>query len=189
MLLGMRNHIAIVYVVYLAMSALLYAPSVDNSFRDEDFAHLRYSSEKASLSEVIKPTQFFASDRPGALSLFYLEYRIFKLNSEWYLLFNYLLHILISLLAWRVFLALGLGQVAAALGASLFVLGYGHYGKVVIDGDRRIDGGKNDQSQIAFVQGIGQQHELAHKTDKGRYSCQSKHADCQGKGHERCSFV
>jgi hypothetical protein len=125
----MRKNIAIVYVIYLAISAVIYTASFDNLFRDEDFAHLLNSSRKASLLEVIKPTSLFASERPGALSLFYLEYQLFRLNSAMYLLFNYLLHVLVSLLAWRIFLDLGIGRMAAAIGASLFVLGYGHYGK------------------------------------------------------------
>lgn len=125
----MRNKIAIVYVIYLAISTAIYAPLFDNLFRDEDFAHLLNSSRKTSLSEVIKPTSLFASERPGALSFFYLEFQLFKLNSAAYLVFNYLLHVMISLLAWRAFLDLGMDRKAAVLGASLFVLGYGHYGK------------------------------------------------------------
>ncbi len=128
----MRNKIAIVYVIYLAISTAIYAPLFDNLFRDEDFAHLLNSSRKASLSEVIKPTPLFASERPGALSFFYLEYQLFKLNSAAYLVFNFLLHVMISLLAWRAFLDLGMDREAAVLGALLFVLGYGHYGKQLI---------------------------------------------------------
>lgn len=128
----MKNRLAIIYAIYLSISVVIYGAGMDNLFRDEDFAHLHFSHERTSLVDAVKPSSLYASDRPGALSLFYLEYRLFGFNNTLYLLFNYLVHVMISLVAWRVLLDLGVRRTAAVLGASLFVLGYGHYGKQIM---------------------------------------------------------
>jgi len=81
---------------------------------------------------VFAPIYRFAFFRPGAIALFQAEYTIFGVHPAPYLIVNYLLHVAVALAGWRVLRRLELGEWAAALGAGLFLVGFGHYGKTVM---------------------------------------------------------
>ncbi len=120
------------YLFYLGLSLALFLPSFDNSFRGDDFVFLRHVTEGTPLSIIFRPSAGFAFYRPGAIALFYMEHMLFGSSGGLYLLFNYLLHVAISLLAIRVFVALGFTKLSALFAAGLFAIGLGHYGKQVM---------------------------------------------------------
>jgi hypothetical protein len=64
--------------------------------------------------------------------MFQLEYFVFGMNSAPYLIVNYLLHLGVALAGLRVLRRLDIGEWAATIGAGLFLVGFGHYGKTVI---------------------------------------------------------
>jgi hypothetical protein len=120
------------YLFYMGLSLALFFPSFDNSFRGDDFVFLRHVTEGTPLSIIFRPTAAFAFYRPGAIALFYMEHTLFGSSGGLYLLFNYLLHVAISLVAIRVFVVLGFTKPSALLAAGLFAIGLGHYGKQVM---------------------------------------------------------
>jgi len=122
----------VVYSVLIALSLAVYAPSFDNGFRDDDFAFLQRAATASGFGDLIRPGAGFAFFRPGAWLLFAGEYKAFGLHGGLYLAFNWLLHLLNSLLLLAVLRRMRFGPDASAWAAGLFVLGYGHYGKQVM---------------------------------------------------------
>jgi hypothetical protein len=120
-----------VYAAFLLFSLVVYFPSFDNPFRQDDFAFLRYASTVGARG-VFEPTTHFSFYRPGALAVFALERALFGEHSGAYILFNYLLHVAISLGMWLVLRRMGLGGRGSFLASGLFVLGVGHYGKKIM---------------------------------------------------------
>jgi len=122
-----------IYVVFLLVSIVVYSRSFDNAFRDDDFIHIRSAAEFDDPREPFQASDVHAYYRPGALILFWAEYRFFGLEmSGAYLVFNFVIHVLISLCLVSVLRRLGIGSRSAYLAGGLFVLGLGHYGKKVM---------------------------------------------------------
>lgn len=64
--------------------------------------------------------------------LFDLEVKLFGVNGGYYLLFNFIIHVLLSMLLILVLSGLALPRETSFLSGGLFVLGFGHYGKQVM---------------------------------------------------------
>lgn len=120
------------YLFYLALSVALYSPSFDNSLRGDDLVFVEHVTSHPLLTAVFVPSERFAFYRPGAIALFYAEHRMFGSNGGRYLLFNYLLHVLVSVLAVGVLIGFGFARPTALLAGGLFLIGLGHYGKQVM---------------------------------------------------------
>jgi hypothetical protein len=129
---NMRRTPVFLFTILAIVSLFAYLPVFDNGFRRDDYAFLEQMVEFGGSWRVFAPIYRFAFFRPGAIALFHVEYAIFGLNSTPYLIVNYLLHLAVALVGWRVLRRLEVGEWAAALGAGLFLVGFGHYGKTVI---------------------------------------------------------
>ncbi len=121
--------IFLLVIVILAFS--IYSRAFDNGFRQDDFAFLRHV-ENTSVLDSFKPSTDFAFYRPGSLLLFRAEHMLFGENSGSYIAFNFILHLIVSVLVLVVMRRLGLFPGAEIMAAGLFLLGFGHYGKVVM---------------------------------------------------------
>jgi hypothetical protein len=122
------------WLLFLAgavLATLLYGLAFDNGFREDDFEYLAAAANSRG-SAVLAPHAEIPFYRPGGFTLFWAEYGVFGLAGGRYLIFSYVLHLLTALAAWALFARLGLRRAAAALGAGLFLLGLGHYGKQVM---------------------------------------------------------
>jgi hypothetical protein len=128
----MKNREAFLYLALLIVAVAIYSRSFDNSFRDDDFVFLHHVIDNAPAPGILKPSPGFAFYRPGAIALFYFEYGLFGLNGGLYLAFNFLLHVVISIVAMRALTAIGVSRHATVFAGALFVLGVGHYGKQVM---------------------------------------------------------
>jgi hypothetical protein len=122
---------SIVWLVLAAVALIVYSRSFDNGFRQDDIVYLRHV-EQTPLSGSFKPSADFAFYRPGSLLLFRAEYALFGRGGGAYLAFNFMLHLLAAVLAGLVMKRLGSGHGAALIGSGLFLVGFGHYGKVVM---------------------------------------------------------
>mgnify|MGYP001093615660 CR=1 FL=1 len=126
------GRVGILLAVSLVVSLLVYARSLDNGFRNDDFAHLGHAATGSPPECIFHPGPEFAFYRPGAILLFLIEHHLFGLESGWYILFNYLIHVSIAGLLIGLLHALGFERGVAVLAGSLFLVGAGHYGKTVM---------------------------------------------------------
>ena len=122
----------LLFAVLAVVSLLAYLPVFDNGFRRDDYAFLEQMVEHGGSWRVFAPVYRFAFFRPGAIALFQGEYALFGLNPAPYLIINYLLHLTTAFAGWKVLRRLELSEWAAALGAGLFLVGFGHFGKTVM---------------------------------------------------------
>lgn len=113
------------------LSLSVYTRAFDNPFRQDDFRFLSHV-EANTFRDTLKPATGFAFYRPGALALFSLEHAWFGRHSGAYIAFNYVLHVMVSILMVFVLSRLGLDRRVALLASGLFLLGFGHYGKQVM---------------------------------------------------------
>lgn len=121
------------YVLFLLVAIAVYAFSLDNSFRDDDFLFILSSEELDDPADPFRASSRHAFYRPGALILFWVEYSLFGLElSGAYLAVNLVIHILNSLCIIRMLRALEIDRRSAYLAGGLFVLGFGQYGKQVM---------------------------------------------------------
>jgi len=120
-----------VYLLFLAISLSIYSRAFDNGFRQDDHVFLRHV-ETNSFAESLRPSSDFTFYRPGTLILFRLVYGFFGRNSGAFIAFNFILHVTISLLVLLLLGKLFSSRILATLGAGLFLVGFGHYGKVVM---------------------------------------------------------
>ena len=122
-----------IYILFCLVSIVVYSTSFDNTFRDDDFIYIRSAAGFDDPREPFRTSELYAFYRPGAMILFWMEYRLFgPENSGAYLAFNFVIHVLISLCLVRVLRLLGMERRPAYLAGGLFVLGLGHYGKQVM---------------------------------------------------------
>lgn len=128
----MRRTPPFLFAVLAVVSLLAYLPVFDNGFRRDDYAFLEQMVEFGGSWRVFAPVYRFAFFRPGAIALFQGEYALFGLHPAPYLVVNYLLHLATAWAGWRVLRRLGLDEWTSALGAGLFLVGFGHYGKTVM---------------------------------------------------------
>ena len=115
----------------LILAGGLFAPAIDNGFRDDDFVFLA-QAEAASWSTLLRPSTDFTFYRPGALLVFWLEHTLFGLWGGGYLLFNLGLHLVNAVLFRQVLRRLGLSEPVCLLAAGLFLLGLGHYSRQLL---------------------------------------------------------
>ncbi|MDH3198146.1 MAG: hypothetical protein OEO21_07880 [Candidatus Krumholzibacteria bacterium] len=120
------------YLVFVALSLIVFAPALGIGFRDDDFAFLAHVREHGGSGSLLGRSDAFTFHRPGATALFYLEYVLFGLHPGAYLAFNYGLHLGISLVLRSLFLAQGAPPRLADTASGLFLVGYAHYGKQVM---------------------------------------------------------
>lgn len=118
------------YAVFAVISLLVYSRAFDNPFRQDDIALCRYVAT-IGIEDVFETTGF-AFYRPGAMAVFKIEHVLFGARSGAYIVFNYLLHVVISLGMCLVLRRMGLGARGAWFAGGLFVLGVGHYGKEIM---------------------------------------------------------
>jgi hypothetical protein len=118
----------VLYAAYALFSLLIYSRAANIQFCRDDHVFLS-RVETLPLREGLKPSPRFAFYRPGALGLFYLEHRLFERKSGAYIVFNCVLHFLISVLMLAILLRLRLGTDTALLASGIFLLGFGHFGK------------------------------------------------------------
>ena len=128
----MRRTPGLLFTILAIVSLLAYLPVFDNGFRRDDYAFLEQMVEYGGSWHVFAPVYRFAFFRPGAIALFQAQYAVFGLHSSPYLIVNYLLHVGVAVAGWRVLRRMQIGEWAAALGAGLFLVGFGHYGKTVM---------------------------------------------------------
>ena len=128
---GSDRTYAVIYLAFLIISLLVYSRAFDNDFRQDDFVFLKHV-ETVSVLDSFKPSTDFAFYRPGSLLLFRLEHLIFARNGGAYIAFNYILHVLASIMVIFVIRRSGLSPGFEFIGAGLFLLGFGHYGKTVM---------------------------------------------------------
>ena len=131
MLRSRRGPFLLLYGTCFSVSLLVYSRSFDNSFRADDFTILTHVITHG-LFAAMAPTEHIAFFRPASVALAFAEYKLFGLQSGLYLAFNYSLHLAVSLLTIKILLELGFGRFVATLAGTLFLLGYGHYGKPVM---------------------------------------------------------
>jgi hypothetical protein len=128
----MRRTPGFLFTILAIVSLFAYLPVFDNGFRRDDYAFLEQMVEHGGSWRVFAPVYRFAFFRPGAIALFQVEYAVFGLNSTPYLIVNYLLHLAVALAGWRLLRRMDFGEWVAALGAGLFLVGFGHFGKTVM---------------------------------------------------------
>ncbi len=128
----MDRKLILIFLGFLVLTTAVYAASFDNSFRRDDFWYLRHVIVNPPVSAVLNPMTGIHFYRPGAILLFLLEYKAFHLSGGFYIVFNFILHTGIALLALWIFRALGFGAATAVLAAGIFLLGAGHYAKQVM---------------------------------------------------------
>jgi hypothetical protein len=122
----------VIFAVLALLSLLLYLPAFDNGFRDDDYALLYVTTSAHTASDLIAPRPDMAFYRPATWLLFAAEYQAFGMNAGRYIAFNWLLHLVNSLLFMTVLRRAGYGDNVAATAAGLFLVGYGHFGKQVL---------------------------------------------------------
>ena len=113
------------------LAFLVYSRAFDNGFRHDDLVFLRHV-ENTSVLDSFSPSSDFVFYRPGSLLLFRAEHMLFRGDSGSYIVFNFILHLAASALVLLVMRRLGLFPGAEFMAAGLFLLGFGHYGKVVM---------------------------------------------------------
>lgn len=122
-----------IFLAFVVVSAAIYAPAFDNSFRDDDFAFLRASILSHSPVNLVEHIPHFTFYRPGALLLFWVEYHVFGLRHPGaYIGLNLFIHVLSTLLLVALLVRMKIGLPAACLAGGLFAVGFGHYGKEVL---------------------------------------------------------
>ena len=126
----LSNRIVLFYAFCALLSLFVYSRAFDNPFRQDDFVFLTHV-EAHAFPDVLVPGPGFAFFRPGAVALFSLEHAWFGRHSGAYIVFNYALHAVISVLLFFILRSLGGGRVAL-LASGLFLAGFGHYGKQVM---------------------------------------------------------
>ena len=120
-----------VYLAFVLLSLFVYFPAFDNPFRQDDLTFVRHV-RSVGLRDLFVPSTDFAFYRPGALAVYALEFVLFGESSGAYIVFNYLLHIVISLGMLSVLRRMGVGALGSCLASGLFLVGVGHYGKEIM---------------------------------------------------------
>ena len=120
------------YIVFLLLSLAVFSTSFDNPFRDDDFVFVRHAAGAAEFSDLLKPGPDFAFYRPGALLLFWAQVRALGGSGGGYVVFNFIVHALNSILLILALKHLSFSPGARFLAGGLFVLGFAHYGKQVM---------------------------------------------------------
>jgi len=126
-----ENRQKLLTALVLLAGLCLYAPAMDNGFRADDWQFLAAALGSESAGDLLIPRDDVAFYRPVALTLFWLEERLFGFRGGLYILFNFLLHALNAALAFRLLRRLGQDPAAAGLASALFYLGVFHYSKQV----------------------------------------------------------
>jgi hypothetical protein len=109
----------------------VFAPGFDNGFYRDDFVLLERAADAGSLPATLVERWVEPFNRPLSQAAFYLEYRLWGLDSGLYIVTNTLLHAVNAILLFWL-LQGPLGASAAAVAALLFALGFGFYGKAVL---------------------------------------------------------
>ncbi|HET6350240.1 MAG TPA: hypothetical protein VFH88_14270 [Candidatus Krumholzibacteria bacterium] len=122
--------VTLFFALCAVLSLFVYARAFDNPFRQDDFAFLRHV-ETHRVPDVLTPGSEFAFYRPGLLALFALEHACFGERSGLYIVFNYILHAGIAGLLFLLLRRLTRRDVAL-FATALFLVGFGHYGKLVM---------------------------------------------------------
>ena len=123
----------LIYFAFLIITLATYLASFDNSFRDDDFVFIRSVAESESPKELFHTSERFAFYRPGALVLFWGEYRLFGVEDAGaYLRMNFRIHIILSACLLGLLRRLGATWNTTLLAGGLFAVGLGHYGKQVM---------------------------------------------------------
>jgi hypothetical protein len=112
-------------------SLFAFGPGFDNGFWRDDFVLLERAEAGRTHPSSLGSRWVEPFNRPLAQLVFYVEYRLFGLDSGKYIVANTLWHVGNCALAYWLFL-LPLGPQAAAGAALLFALGLGFYGKAVL---------------------------------------------------------
>lgn len=115
----------------LFCALFVYAPGFDNGFWRDDFVLLERAEAARTQPAVLGARWVEPFNRPLAQVAFYLEYRVWGLESGRYILTNTLLHVVNAVLLFWL-LQTPLGAQAAAGAALLFALGIGFYGKALL---------------------------------------------------------
>lgn len=115
----------------LFCSWFAFAPGFDNGFWRDDFVLLERAETARTQPAVLGARWVEPFNRPLAQVAFYLEYRVWGLESGRYILTNTLLHVVNAILLFWL-LQTPLGAQAAAGAALLFALGMGFYGKALL---------------------------------------------------------
>jgi hypothetical protein len=123
-------------LILVAVAALLcaffaFSPGLDNGFWRDDFALLERSEMARTQPATLGARWVEPFNRPLSQVFFYIEYRLFGLDSGKYIATNILLHVVNATLVYWLFV-LPLGAQAAAAAALLFALGAGFYGKAIL---------------------------------------------------------
>jgi hypothetical protein len=126
----LRLLVAVVAAAFFC-SLFAFAPAFDNGFWRDDFVLLERAEAARTHPSTLGSRWVEPFNRPLAQLVFYVEYRLFGLDSGKYIVANTLLHVVNCALAYWLFL-LPLGPPAAAGAALLFALGCGFYGKAVL---------------------------------------------------------
>jgi hypothetical protein len=116
----------------VVVAAVVYGAAFDNSFNRDDFVYLYLACNESLVTAAFQQPESLPYFRPGAVAVFYLEYWLFGFNGGYYILFNFLLHVANSILLIFLFRKLGFKSSTAVLASSMFLIGFGHYGKQVI---------------------------------------------------------
>ena len=114
------------------ISFLVFWPGFDNGFQGDDFVALRALLEHGLWEISFVPNRYFPFYRPGAVCQFAGELSLFGLHSGLFLAANWLLHLGACLLFYRLACVLGLERRPAAVAASLLLVGFAHYGKMLL---------------------------------------------------------
>jgi hypothetical protein len=123
----------LIYFAFLVITLAAYLACFDNSFRDDDFVFIRSVAECESPKEFFHTSERFAFYRPGALILFWSEYRLLGVEDAGaYLRMNFRFHIILTACLLGLFRRLGASWNTTLLAGGLFAVGLGHYGKQVM---------------------------------------------------------
>jgi hypothetical protein len=114
-----------------ACALFAFAPGFDNGFWRDDFVLLERAEVARTQPATLAQRWVEPFNRPLAQVAFFIEYRLFGLESGKYIVANTLLHVGNCVLLYWLFL-LPLGPQAAAAAALLFALGFGFYGKAIL---------------------------------------------------------
>ncbi len=123
----------LIYFAFNVITLAAYLSSFDNSFRDDDFVFILRVAECESPKECFHASERFAFYRPGAVLLFWAEYRFFGVEDAGaYLRMNFRIHIILSACLLGLLRRLGATWNTTLLAGGMFAVGLGHYGKQVM---------------------------------------------------------
>lgn len=119
-------------VIPAVCSLLVFWPAFDNCFEGDDFVAIRVLMQNGLWESSFQPNNHFPFYRPAAVCQFAGQLELFGLESGWFRAVNWILHLAACLLLFRLACILGYGTRAGALAAGLVLIGFAHYGKMIL---------------------------------------------------------